>query len=1141
MTIPVSLSCLHDFTGLRTLRVLKQPDVRQLSGLEDAKKLEALWVCECNLESTLNLDKCVRLEKLFLASNRITQLDSLSTLTNLQQLWLNDNKLTSLSGLEALTGLTELWAARNHIQRVGSSLARCTNLTSLNLSDNRIACFREVLNLRSLEKLRSLALMDPHFGINPVTNLCNYQTLVIFHLTQLTQLDMRGVNEKSKHMAQSIFLKKRMYYNMRIRTLKRNAGNLILLAEGYLKAKTTAMLEAFRDVMRQIKDCEYALEELRSGRGGGAEGSGPGSVAAPAPSSQATAPQPALASAAGGPGVLGPVRQGKGSQHAGAGLAVDAAEAACCAALQQLEDRRRTLGKVAGIIEHRLGTMDLSLDVARDAVHHVTTRMVKHLMMEFNTGGNIRLEEGSEKEAWYNNFRHFVHSSFHAADFEPYGLVEIDVNRIVRLHNRLLRQRFDTRVKEVIRAAEQEQQQEQQAQPGQPQQGTGQPQTAADGAGAGGKSRVKPGTAVEYLFLRIAQPMIDNVEEYVSRIAEEGFPTDDTPGPGIRLSTTVFDADQERLRAKSRELRAGVRDVTDSGLIGRLLVVKIYRGRCLEIEMREEDFARKYGNSGISAATFAGYQCLSIRFTDRPGPRQWYMLDPTLVVPEFIVDLDYVRKHDRDALLLSGPGSSGITSTQATVEERLQCLIRDAGPEQDRSLLKVAQDQVMDLRPFSLPILRFAAKVTLLLNSYHRLHLSEQQQQQKDSLASSLRRGVVERLTIITEPELFRITRASQLSSVTYLNLHNQSLTHIENLSNCSGLRKLVLSYNSLTRMEGLSSLQQLESLDLSFNSIKKLEVGCGLPCLVALDLQHNTIERLDDPDGLHACVPRLADLTMRHNPVSRSRNSRLHLLRAFPRLELLDGTKVTERERADMVEHSRFLSLEQIRKFALRSRPTPHLFEALPSLATDLEVWKRAMDQDSVAAVPPPGFLAPAATQNGPSTCEKEAAGAKWLDSIEELHVDNEGIERLQHLDKLPLLRRASFAHNDLCSMEGLQACVALEELSLEDNHIMAIEHLDQCTRLKRLDLGSNALSSVYNLHSLQMLTQLSLENNEISCLSGLEHLSSLMELYLANNQVARTSELDTLRNISRLIILDLSGNPICQTNHYRTYTVYR
>lgn len=994
MTIPVSLSGLHEFSGLKTLRVIKQPDVRVIEGLEDAKKLEGLWVCECNLETTANLDKCMRLEKLFLTSNRLTQLEQMQTLTNLQQLWLNDNKLTSLAGLESLVSLRQLWAARNQLQRVGTSLSKCTNLTDLNLADNRIGCFREVLNLRCLDRLQSLSLTDPHFGGNPVANLCNYQTLVIFHLTQLTQLDMRGVTDKSKHMAQSIFLKKRMYYNMRIRTLKRNAGNLMLLAETYLRTKSQGLLVAFKEVMKQLKDCEYAVEELACGR-------------APAVEAQ-------LASGTG--------------QVGGAAAAGEAplGEAAVAAA-QQLEDRQRTLGKVAGIIETRLATMDMSLDVARDAVHHVAARMVKNLMMEFNTGGNIRLEEGSEKESWYSNFRHFVQSSFHTSDYEGYGISEIDVNRIVRLHNRLLRQRFDARVKEVVKRTEQ-QQQEGGGSGGSPK------NAAATAVVATGKGRVKPATAVEYLFLRITEPMIDSLEEHVSRLAEEGFPASGGEGPAIRLSTTVWDADLERLRARSREVRHGVRDVTDSCLVGRLLVVKIFRGRCLEIEAKEDEFHRLYGPpSSISSTTFPGYQSLSLRLTDRPGPRQWYMLDPTLVVPEFIVDFDYVRKSDREHM---GSGGGQLPET-ASVEERLQCLLREVSSEHDLSFLKAAQDQVMDLRPFSLPILRFSRKVSLLLKSYNRLHLAEQQQimaRQMTELPGRPQPPV----SVITEPELFRVTRAGNLSSLTYLNLHSQGIERIENLGNCRQLRRLVLSFNAIGRMEGLDELSALESLDLSFNRIKKLEGVAGLQRLSVLNLQHNDIDKLEqsDPEYLHHCLPRLTDFTIRHNPVCRIRNARLHFLRAFPGLSMLDGTKVTEKEQADLQEHSRFLSLEQIRKFALRSRPSAHLHETLPTLATDLDAWKRANDSTAT----PPAALLLLSVEEGKDALSGGSGVMQWLDSVEELFVDSEGIQKLQHLERLGNLRRASFAHNDLTSMEGLQGCTALEELSLEDNHITQV-----------------------------------------------------------------------------------------------------
>lgn len=46
-------------------------------------------------------------------------------------------------------------------------------------------------------------------------------------LVQLTSLDMEIVSEESKAFANTVFLKKSMYYNMRSRIVKRHAGHVI--------------------------------------------------------------------------------------------------------------------------------------------------------------------------------------------------------------------------------------------------------------------------------------------------------------------------------------------------------------------------------------------------------------------------------------------------------------------------------------------------------------------------------------------------------------------------------------------------------------------------------------------------------------------------------------------------------------------------------------------------------------------------------------------------------------------------------------------------------------------------------------------------------------------------------------------------
>ena len=70
-------------------------------------------------------------------------------------------------------------------------------------------------------------------------------------------------------------------------------------------------------------------------------------------------------------------------------------------------------------------------------------------------------------------------------------------------------------------------------------------------------------------------------------------------------------------------------------------------------------------------------------------------------------------------------------------------------------------------------------------------------------------------------------------------------------------------------------------------------------------------------------------------------------------------------------------------------------------------------------------------------------------------------------------------------------------------------------------------------------------MEDNEIQHLDGLENLQTLMELYLGNNLISDMKELVKLKQLSRLIILDISGNLLTtfskeQNNNYRIYCIF-
>ncbi len=88
---------------------------------------------------------------------------------------------------------------------------------------------------------------------------------------------------------------------------------------------------------------------------------------------------------------------------------------------------------------------------------------------------------------------------------------------------------------------------------------------------------------------------------------------------------------------------------------------------------------------------------------------------------------------------------------------------------------------------------------------------------------------------------------------------------------------------------------------------------------------------------------------------------------------------------------------------------------------------------------------------------------------------------------------------------------------------------------------MSHNELHRISGVGGLQDLSQLSLESNLILSLAGLHQLSNLMELYVGNNCIASLSEIDYLKMLSKLIIVDLAGNPVCSDYRYRLYTLYR
>lgn len=193
--------------------------ITEIEGVDKCRFLERIFLQQNQIEQIRLLDRVPQLKHLYLGSNKIKKIRGLEKCVNLEKLWLDDNKIEYIESLQNLSQLVELNLAANNIETIGIGLDGLVALKELNLSANRIGNFKEVLNLNRLPSLVTCSFVDPHYGENPICSLCNYQTYVLFHLPKLTRLDTMTVSDESKTFAETTFMKKRMYYNMRIKTI----------------------------------------------------------------------------------------------------------------------------------------------------------------------------------------------------------------------------------------------------------------------------------------------------------------------------------------------------------------------------------------------------------------------------------------------------------------------------------------------------------------------------------------------------------------------------------------------------------------------------------------------------------------------------------------------------------------------------------------------------------------------------------------------------------------------------------------------------------------------------------------------------------------------------------------------------------
>mmetsp|Transcript_12126 Transcript_12126/g.26071 ORF Transcript_12126/g.26071 Transcript_12126/m.26071 type:complete len:408 (+) Transcript_12126:327-1550(+) len=200
------------------------------------------------------------------------------------------------------------------------------------------------------------------------------------------------------------------------------------------------------------------------------------------------------------------------------------------------------------------------------------------------------------------------------------------------------------------------------------------------------------------------------------------------------------------------------------------------------------------------------------------------------------------------------------------------------------------------------------------------------------------------------------------------------------------------------------------------------------------------------------------------------------------------------------------------------------------------------------------------------------QADQAKVLAKQTHLHLNNLRIHNISNLQLLPQLEVCYLYDNCIQSPEGIGRLDYLTHLYLQNNEISEVRGLGSLVNLQKLYLQGNFIAHVSGLDGLVNLEELHLSNQHlppgvgmtldarsmqavgstlrvlsaVGCgimdpvLDSLLCMQQLRKLELAQNQIQGFDHMEgMLRSAPRLMILDLRGNPVCNSSHKYRDTV--
>eukprot|EP00794_Sanderia_malayensis_P011828 gene11828-13054_t len=1031
--IPI-IPSLHQFSGLIKLCLVGH-QISKIENLKLLSQLEELWLCECSIQIIEGLDANTMLKKLYLYDNMIEKIQNLSHLLKLEVLWLNGNEIAKIEGIANLDNLREVNLAENKISEIGHTFDGNKKLVSINLSGNLITSFKDLTNLCNLPCLKSLSFKEPLYRANPVSLMCNYSTFILFHFPHLDFLDSYDVSQKTlKELAETTVAKKKLFYKMRLKTLERSYNEAVKKleeAKTKLQSVPANMLCKVSFAIKQIerdqeemkipaKAMNFAVDETKELDSENRQ------------DSQSPNQDEADVERTGR-------KYGDGDNHdnhderrsdSSSGDELEELFERVNVRKEKLRTKLNALKERIGVWEKRRSEIEASYKEKCEQAKMITDAHVNRLFLELETVGNVRFEDGTNSDTWFNSVYELVMARFSEFDYKDLPVNSLKVQRIIKIYNKTLHTAFDDHLDEVRDKDD---------------------------------SIVTTRTSnrdFDYLFHISNQSSGDSDGERLE-IIENGFksPTDDSGHTcGIQLTNCVSIADKVRLKTLLKHVEKDD-SKTQGYRHGQLLLCKTYIGRSTKASKNEKKINRvSFPNAESVYQTRRHAICptksrnkTSAAITDMcecPLRRcTWHVFNPKLILPEYLVEFEYGTR-------VKDPFSAALNSIFSQTQQNRSEENFDSTSIVDDKLMKI-DEEILQTEPYI---------------------------------------KVRPRLTVLTEDLLLRHTGASFINRITSLDLHGSGLSKLKPLSTLNHLRKLVVSFNELKTLQDLSGMTSLEYLDASFNKITSVDGFKGCIHLTFFDISWNRLHYTREEVGLmRKYLPALKLLNLKHNPWLKEETLRMRCIGRLRNLTRMDNEEVTEEETAMAVRMAACSRIAYITILAHSRtdvvKPRTLSLDSTASVLMQMSKNKpvKLFEDDKK------WFYKVTCLQLDNQHLSK-ISNLEHLENLRFVSFNHNDITKIEGLENCPKIEELSLVGNCISKLEGIDHLLRLSSLNMSNNNLLTIDgtNFEKLAMLENLSFENNLISHLKSLQKAVSLTELYIGNNQIVNIREIFNLKS-------------------------------------------------